>query len=475
MTDMKLIIDPEFKTLIRRLSHEEYRGLEESILEEGCRDSLVVWGNTLVDGHHRYEICTKHNIPFNTVQREFASRSDAKIWIAKNQFAKRNLSYWDRCTLALSLEDAFREKAKENISAAVTRSNIERNSLNPSLTNWSKLDLDSGFNTRAEVAKIADVGEGTLVRAKVIIEKGMPEQITKLENREASIGKIYTEIKEKEKSEKAQLQKEAEPQKELPIVAETPALDQADKQDATEQTQQQSEPDKKSTDVQVAAEPNEPGEPGKPAEFSEPSKDPGEKPNPEKYPGEEPEPPEQETANVETTSEPAVSSQDESDSKSRLESNEIASQPQDEAQEQAETHDEGGEDTKAPRKTYEKMFGGGNEHSRDAVIAKLKQEEAQVKAELEQPIEEDKPVKEGEYPPDCYFYCLGCHESFKIGDNTKCPLCGSEKIVENDLLNKCDYKPKPKPLKKKLHFCPCGCGFGIDLVNIKWYGKEETS
>ena len=47
MTDMKLIIDPEFKTKIRRLSHEEYRGLEESILEEGCRDPLVVWGTRL--------------------------------------------------------------------------------------------------------------------------------------------------------------------------------------------------------------------------------------------------------------------------------------------------------------------------------------------------------------------------------------------------------------------------------------------
>ena len=178
MTDMKLIIDPEFKSLIRRLSHEEYRGLEESILEEGCRDPLVVWGTTLVDGHHRYEICTVHDIPFNTVQREFASRSDAKIWIAKNQFAKRNLSNWDRCMLALSLEDAFREKAREQQGK---RTDLLAN-------------LPKGFepiNTRAEVAKIADVSERTIGYAKVIIEKGTPEQIARLEKREASISAIY--------------------------------------------------------------------------------------------------------------------------------------------------------------------------------------------------------------------------------------------------------------------------------------------
>jgi len=80
-------------------------------------------------------------------------------------------------TLALKLEDAFREKARENISAAVTRSNIERNSLNPSLANLPKLDLDSGFNTRAEVAKIADVSERTIGYVKVIQKEASSEQI----------------------------------------------------------------------------------------------------------------------------------------------------------------------------------------------------------------------------------------------------------------------------------------------------------
>lgn len=199
-----------------------------------------------------------------------------------------------------------------------------------------------------------------------------------------------------------------------------------------------------SSDIQAIAEPNEPVELHEPSEPSEPTKEPEEKQEPEE---------EQEPTQAQVVSEPS-----ESIPESKPESEEKVNPPQ-------ATHKESEDEMKKAAK----------EHSRDAVIAKLKQEEARLKAELEQPVEEDKPVKEGEYPPDCYFYCHGCHESFKIGNNTKCPLCGSEKIVENDLLNKCDYKPKPKPLKEKLLFCPGGCGFGIDPVNKKWYSKEETS
>ena len=60
-----LRIDEEFAALIPPLTDEEYRGLEASILEEGCRDALVCWGDVLVDGHNRYKICTAHGVPYD--------------------------------------------------------------------------------------------------------------------------------------------------------------------------------------------------------------------------------------------------------------------------------------------------------------------------------------------------------------------------------------------------------------------------
>jgi hypothetical protein len=59
-------IDKEFKSIIPPLTSEEYAGLEASIQESGCRIPLDVWNETLIDGHNRYEICTKNNIPFKT-------------------------------------------------------------------------------------------------------------------------------------------------------------------------------------------------------------------------------------------------------------------------------------------------------------------------------------------------------------------------------------------------------------------------
>ena len=87
-----IIIDEEFKSLLPRLDNETLRLLEENILENGCRDSLVLWNRYLIDGHNRYAICTKHDIPFNTISKEFASREEALIWIINTQVSRRNLS-----------------------------------------------------------------------------------------------------------------------------------------------------------------------------------------------------------------------------------------------------------------------------------------------------------------------------------------------------------------------------------------------
>ena len=54
---INLKIDPEFQNQIPPLTDDEYKQLEENILKEGKLISpLIVWNNTLVDGHNRYAI-----------------------------------------------------------------------------------------------------------------------------------------------------------------------------------------------------------------------------------------------------------------------------------------------------------------------------------------------------------------------------------------------------------------------------------
>ena len=91
---INLKIDPEFQSQIPPLTDDEYNQLEENILKEGKLISpLIVWNNTLVDGHNRYAILQKHpEICFSTMPLRFANREEALAWICKNQLGRRNLT-----------------------------------------------------------------------------------------------------------------------------------------------------------------------------------------------------------------------------------------------------------------------------------------------------------------------------------------------------------------------------------------------
>jgi phage N-6-adenine-methyltransferase len=96
-------IDPEFRDWIIPLTAEEFSQLNQNLIEDGCRDPLVVWRQNgvavLVDGHHRYTICKANNIPFRVEERQFSSREEAKNWIILNQLGRRNISPAQRAYL----------------------------------------------------------------------------------------------------------------------------------------------------------------------------------------------------------------------------------------------------------------------------------------------------------------------------------------------------------------------------------------
>ena len=89
-----ITVDPEFKALLSPLSQASYEGLEDDIQENGCRDPLIVWqeAGILLDGHHRYSICTSHGIPFDVDYVCCESREAAKRWIIEHQVDRRNLA-----------------------------------------------------------------------------------------------------------------------------------------------------------------------------------------------------------------------------------------------------------------------------------------------------------------------------------------------------------------------------------------------
>lgn len=188
---MNIVIDKEFQSLIPALTIDEYRGLEESILSEGCRDALVLWGDTLIDGHNRYSICKKHDIPFKTIQREFADRNTAIEWIILNQFGRRNLPAHERARLALRLKPMIAERAKANQG--------ERTDI------CQKSDRSS-VDTKQELAKVAGVSHDTIAKVERIEEDAPAPVVQASRKGEISVNAAYqvTKLEPEQQQEIAQ-------------------------------------------------------------------------------------------------------------------------------------------------------------------------------------------------------------------------------------------------------------------------------
>jgi len=87
-----LNIDKDFKNLIRPLQKTEYLQLEANLLADGCRDPIITWNGIIIDGHNRYELCMRHQIPYAVVEMEFDCRESVIAWICANQLGRRNIT-----------------------------------------------------------------------------------------------------------------------------------------------------------------------------------------------------------------------------------------------------------------------------------------------------------------------------------------------------------------------------------------------
>jgi hypothetical protein len=87
-------VNPELYSLIPPLSADEYAQLEANILQDGCRDPLIVWAEeqTLLDGHTRRTICEQHGLAYTCQAISLPDLDAAKAWMIANQLGRRNLT-----------------------------------------------------------------------------------------------------------------------------------------------------------------------------------------------------------------------------------------------------------------------------------------------------------------------------------------------------------------------------------------------
>lgn len=103
-----LIVIDELKRFIPALSDEEFKQLENNLLEHGCKDPLTIWLTTekvagiseaetsiyvILDGHNRFEICKNNQIDFKiSSPLKFETMDMAKDYMINHQLGRRNLN-----------------------------------------------------------------------------------------------------------------------------------------------------------------------------------------------------------------------------------------------------------------------------------------------------------------------------------------------------------------------------------------------
>lgn len=190
---MNIVVNEELKAYIDPLTPEEYEALERSILAEGCRDALVLWGDVLVDGHNRYGICQKHGLPFQTVQNtRFKTIDDVHLWMIDQHLGRRSISDFLRGVLALRKKDIVDQQRARTASAAPASASDAPFDIDPPADANAEdgavpLPPPAPLNSREAIARAARLSSSQVVMIEKIQKQAAPELVAAVKSGVISI------------------------------------------------------------------------------------------------------------------------------------------------------------------------------------------------------------------------------------------------------------------------------------------------
>lgn len=180
---MNITVNEELLAYIDPLTPQEHAALEHSLLTEGCRDALVLWGEMLVDGHNRYGICRQHGIAFNTLQNSsFKSMDDVHLWMIDQHLGRRSVSDFQRGVLALRKKDILstRRPAPQGEAVMPTEDAPVLPQVGETLT------------SRDALAKAARISSNTITQIEKIQKSAAPELVAAIKSGTISINAAAT-------------------------------------------------------------------------------------------------------------------------------------------------------------------------------------------------------------------------------------------------------------------------------------------
>lgn len=199
----EIIVNEDLRAFIDPLTPEEDAALEQSLLTEGCRDALVLWGQVLVDGHNRFRLCRKHGLPFRTVQNpRFKSLEDVQLWMIDQHLGRRSLSNFQRGVLALRKRELLTEKKAQRMAALAEAPSVSASEA-PQVTPSGDAPWDgeatlpagqaapaaplNAMDSREDIAKAARLSSTQVQMIEKIQKQAAPEVVAAVRSGELSI------------------------------------------------------------------------------------------------------------------------------------------------------------------------------------------------------------------------------------------------------------------------------------------------
>lgn len=206
----ELTIDPKFSGIFDQLKDTERELLEKSLLQDGCRDSVIVWDNgayapPILDGRNRYELCELHDIPFKLKYVKFSGANDelqARAWILQNQLGRRNLPEQLKAQWWLSYQDLQKEIEARDLTS---RKNLRnQGSVEEETQNVRDNDSTEPQGRLSEaMAKDIGISERQAARAIYVHKNADGDTRKKWEQGQTKISPMYEETKVMQEGDEA--------------------------------------------------------------------------------------------------------------------------------------------------------------------------------------------------------------------------------------------------------------------------------
>lgn len=180
---MNITVSEELKAYIDPLTPDEHEALERSLLTEGCRDALVLWGDLLIDGHNRYGICQKHGIPFQTVQHpHFKSMDDVHLWMIDQHLGRRSVSDFQRGVLALRKREILAQRRERGAAPSPTKDQATDHAGTPIAAASAPASSTTApepapLKNRTDIARAARLSANQVVMIEKIQSQAVPELV----------------------------------------------------------------------------------------------------------------------------------------------------------------------------------------------------------------------------------------------------------------------------------------------------------